>query len=350
MTAREKTKTIAARMAEAGRTIDPCRIAELAKDPSPSVRRRLAIRSQAIPEILLALPEDQDGCVRRIVASMPGAPEDIVERLAQDRLSSVRAAAARNPRLSDATLAAMAGGERNAGVLRSLGARRPSSPAVAEILLSRKGNRGAAARSALAILDDPLDDETMEALARSSAEEVRTFVAFHPLTKAAILRRLAKDEAPAVANALLARTDLDADALKNLSKNSRTAVVMAIASRTFLPKNVLDALVGHRARLVRRNLAGRKKPREADQRILSEDPELDVRIAVARNRLTPADVLLELATEDNDGLEPKFSALRNLAALSGHEKITALAGLIERKPHLAAAASEAIAEIRGNDA
>jgi len=183
----------------------------LAADPAAEVRRALAARADAPPEILYFLCDDVDGAVRRAVAENPAAPAKADLVLADDTDEATRLA-----------LAAKVAGRQRDGHTTG----------------------GARARSITGKVLDRLSRDRMALVRSAIAEGLKDLPGADP----EVVHRLARDLEILVAAPLLEFSPLlgDSDLLEIIRANPIAGALAAIARRAFVGRDVTEAIVASR--------------------------------------------------------------------------------------------------------
>ena len=186
------------------------------------------------------------------LALEPACPESVLTTFVNNPSATLRAAAARNPRL-------------NMGLLSMLAQNRQEAEAVL-----------------LAVAEHPsTSPESLQRLSRNAYLSVRIAVARHSSTPLVILLYLAGAPDVPVQLALAGRADLTEEVQRALLKaRPPTEVVRALASGPFVAEDILAALATSEEPDIRLRVAVHPKLPAGPRQLLSTDPDWSVRQAV----------------------------------------------------------------------
>lgn len=185
--------------------LDPGRLAALAADPEPAVRRAVAVRVDLPDAVVTALLDDADPSVREAAGANPTVSLELIDPTARKWRSApaVHRAAARRPDATPEMLRRLAAKDARWDVRRYVAAN-PSTP---PDLLRQLAYSDPAVRAATAANPNTAP-EVLETLSHDISEYVRFEVAGNPSATQATVASLAKRRSPwvrgrAVGNAAL---------------------------------------------------------------------------------------------------------------------------------------------------
>ncbi|GAB3079153.1 hypothetical protein [Micromonospora schwarzwaldensis] len=209
---------------------------DLASDPSPMVRKAVATRTDAPAQALRPLTRDHDRQVREAVARNRSTSVGNLLRLVKDADRWVRWAVAGNPACDGSVRRAMA--EAADKELRGLLAERPDlEPELAARLVD---DASPEVRERLAT--HAHDPDTITALMADRTARVRKGLARNPRTTAAQRSALAQDPVADVRAALVLAVELDETDLRRLLGDRSVQVRMAMARSEMVPADIRRAL------------------------------------------------------------------------------------------------------------
>ncbi|MGC4891529.1 hypothetical protein [Micromonospora sp. DT227] len=209
---------------------------DLASDPSAAVRKAVATRTDAPAQALRPLARDHDRHVREAVARNPSTSVGNLLRLVKDADRWVRWAVAGNPGCDESVRRAMADAPDKE--LRGLLAeRRELEPELAARLVDDVSPE---VRERLATHTH--DPDTITALMADRTARVRKGIARNPRTTANQRRALAQDPVADVRAALVLAVELDEADLRLLLDDRAVQVRMAMARSELIPADIRRAL------------------------------------------------------------------------------------------------------------
>lgn len=225
--------------------------------------------------VLEHMAKEPDAALRRSVARNPSTPVQVLIEAALDSDSEIRAAIALNRSTPVPVLIALSQ-DPDAGV-RSNIARNSSTP-----------------------------DSVLKILANDSDSGVRLSVVRNPLTPLTVLSMFALDSDDWVRSQAALNPAMPIAELESLAKDSHDDVRLSAAGNISLPVAVrevlLTSLLKKLDKYLRKQTARDPLTVVEILKILSKDPESEVRWTVAENKSTPVDVLEALAMDTHIGV------------------------------------------------
>jgi predicted DNA-binding WGR domain protein len=284
-------------------------LAELAKDSHNEVRSLVAENRNTPVSALEALGKDRASSVRCGVAANPRAPESVMEGLARDSDRDVRLALARNlhapVRLLDELV------QESAVRVREAVAQNPSSPASALCALSKDSR----ASVRMAVAKNPAcPAAVLEALAEDANLEIRDAVAQSPVAPPRALEALLNKSGRSVHWELAKNPATPTEVLERLSRIDDPWIQAKVAGHPSLHVERRRELLEVLSKLPSedsRNAAGKNPAMPASTlETLFRDSKQSVRLAVASNAQCPPEVLARLA-KDGSAVQEALARNRN---------------------------------------
>lgn len=300
----------------------------LAKCPREEIRHSVAVREHAPGQVLKLLAKDKSRHVRLATAGNPSTPPDALTALARLTDPGIRCAVAGNPSAPLHVLERLAA-DADTGVCMAVAANAALAPALQLEILNRMASGSDSWRVSLVAKSPALPAVTrntlFQRLALDEDERARGYAAENPATPPALLEALSLDPVARVRICAAGNQSLPAESLLRLSRDDSVEVRKAVAGNPSTPEAAFMALVEDRDRSVLTSLASNQSAgipfREAalmklarfedDSRnyegeyarrtaaahqltppatltTLAGDKDLEVVMAVARNKATPA--------------------------------------------------------------
>ncbi len=264
----------------------------LAQNTTYQVRFNLADNASTPPQVLVDIAADDNIKLRELVAKHPSTPVAVLARLASDEHYKVREAVAHNPATPAEWLEQLAGDE-NDYVIRAI-AQNPHTP---EAILARLAERRRDVYLMEHIAARPALPETIQAqLAGFGNEKIRAALAANETLPAPMLAKLATDSVYVVREAVAANSATPPELLIRLVHDEHDSVSRAACMNMHIPVETLTELargeLRHRLRVAQHTLT----PAEIITQ-LAQDQDRDVRRAIARRADLPFEALCMLAID-----------------------------------------------------
>lgn len=218
-------------------TTSPAELAELARSDDPAVQLAVARNGSAPEAALRSLATDGDTDVKLAVLERPELPEEVLSLLWTDLDAGVRSRVAGHPALPDSQALEIV----RSGIVREklILLERPVLGAEALDLLAR--DQSPAVREAVAYHDDA-SPEILERLAQDQETAVRIRVADHPETPPVTLHRLIEGGGPEVRLAVARNDRIGPETMEALSRDPDPRIRRTIAENSATPVSVLNSL------------------------------------------------------------------------------------------------------------